>query len=517
MHRLHQYQEQLIDLKRDLSETRSSLLTLELAESDGLASDLASLEKQVFDSSVEIKKKLSSSTSPSTASSLPVPDSKGVRLPKLEVPTFDGNILNWRCFWEQFRVSVHDRSSLSDSEKLVYLQHSLKDGSAKNVIEGLSRSGDNYSEAVECLQARFDRPPLIHQTHVRMIAEAPALKDGTGKELRRLHDTTQQHLRALKAMGYDPPGPFITSLLELKLDTNTMFEWQRHSQESTDVPHFSKLMEFLNLRAQASETSVSNHKGSPRSGNPDRRNHHPSKPVTAFTTNTTDSSSNYILCPTSKHPLYACPTFKSLPHEKMLSTLKDNNYCLNCLKPGHFVRGCKSLHRCRTCRKLHHSLLHVESNAPQPTPPPAPPVKPVTSNLATACMYGLASDSLLMTFWVLVHAPNGSVMKDRALLDSASSALFISERLTHLMEFPRTHQNFKISGVAGLSHATPSHSIVQFAVSPVNSPADKAQVSAIVVPRVTCDLPVKPVTPQLSWKHLSDIPLADLTLDVPVS
>ena len=43
----------------------------------------------------------------------------------------------------------------------------------------------------------------------------------------------------------------------------------------------------------------------------------------------------------------------------------------------------------------------------------------------------------------------------------------------------------------------------------MNSPADKAQISAIVVPRVTCDLPVKPVTPQLSWKHLSDIPLAD--------
>ena len=189
----------------------------------------------------------------------------------------------------------------------------------------------------------------------------------------------------------------------------------------------------------------------------------------------------------------------------MLSTLKDNNYCLNCLKPGHFVRECKSLHRCRTCQKPHHSLLHVESKAPQPTPPPAPPVKPVTSNLAT----GLASDSLLMTCWVLVHALNGSVTKVRALLDSASSASFISERLTHLMEFPRTHQNLKISGVAGLSHATPSHSIVQFAVSPVNSPADKAQVSAIVVPRVTCDLPVKPVTPQLSWKHLSDIPLAD--------
>ena len=92
---------------------------------------------------------------------------------------------------------------------------------------------------MECLRARYDRPRLIHQTHVRSILEAPALKDGSGKELRRLHDVTQQHLRALKAMGHEPPGAFITSVLELKLDTNTMFEWQRHGQDSTDVPHYS--------------------------------------------------------------------------------------------------------------------------------------------------------------------------------------------------------------------------------------------------------------------------------------
>ena len=74
---------------------------------------------------------------------------------------------------------------------------------------------------------------------------------------------------------------------------------------------------------------------------------------------------------------------------------------------------------------------------------------------------------------------------------------------------PHTRRNVRISGVAGLSHGTLSHSVVQFAISPVQSPTDKSQVSAIVIPRVTCDLPVKPVTPKLSWDHLSDIPLAD--------
>ena len=129
-------------------------------------------------------------------------------------------------------MSVHDRTTLSSSEKLVYLQHALKDGSAKHTIEGLSRSGEYYAEAVDCLKSRYDRPRLIHQTHVRLILEAPALKEGTGKELRRLHDTVQQHLRALKAMDYEPPGPFVTSILELKLDVNIdrgggERDWQR--------------------------------------------------------------------------------------------------------------------------------------------------------------------------------------------------------------------------------------------------------------------------------------------------
>ena len=58
--------------------------------------------------------------------------------------------------------------------------------------------------------------------HVKMIMDAPALKDGNCKEIRRLHDTVQQHLRALKALGNEPSGPFITFMLELKLQLNTV-------------------------------------------------------------------------------------------------------------------------------------------------------------------------------------------------------------------------------------------------------------------------------------------------------
>ena len=194
---LRQYEEQLSDCKKELADVRNSLLSLDLEEADELSTSQSKLEGEIFDCSLHVKKLLLASARPTESSALPC-DGKGVKLPKLDVPTFDGDILHWRTFWEQFCVSIHDRSNLADSEKLIYLQQSLKNGSAKSAIEGLSRSGEYYMEAVECLKARYDRLRLIHQTHVRMILEAPSLKDGSGKELRRLHDTVQQHLRALK-------------------------------------------------------------------------------------------------------------------------------------------------------------------------------------------------------------------------------------------------------------------------------------------------------------------------------
>ena len=77
----------------------------------------------------------------------PSPSTHGVRLPKLDVPTFNGDILKWITFWEQFTVAVHDLTHLSNAEKLAYLRHSLKDGAAKGIIEGLSKSGEQSTKA----------------------------------------------------------------------------------------------------------------------------------------------------------------------------------------------------------------------------------------------------------------------------------------------------------------------------------------------------------------------------------
>lgn len=53
---------------------------------------------------------------------------------------------------------------------------------------------------------------------MKVIVDAPCIKEGSGRELHHLHDEVQQHLRALRSIGHEPSVPFVTSILELKLD-----------------------------------------------------------------------------------------------------------------------------------------------------------------------------------------------------------------------------------------------------------------------------------------------------------
>ena len=148
------------------------------------------IKRMIFRCSVDIKKRLRASVDTTTRDTPPsAPRTSGAKLPKLEVPTFYCDLLKWKSFWDQFSISIHNRTDLTNAEKMVYLQNALKDRTAKHTIEGLTKSGEHYNEAVQCLKTRYDRSRMVHQTHVHRIVEAPSLKDGTGKELRTLHDT----------------------------------------------------------------------------------------------------------------------------------------------------------------------------------------------------------------------------------------------------------------------------------------------------------------------------------------
>ncbi len=120
-----------------------------------------------------------------------------------------------------------------------------------------------------------------------------------------------------------------------------------------------------------------------------------------------------------------------------------------------------------------------------------------------------------MTCQVLVESPDGRSIKARGILDSASSASFVSERLAQSLRLQRSTCNSRISGIAGIFHPSSSQSTATFTIAPIHSPNKKMHLSAIVVPRVTCDLPVVAVPYDPSWNHLLHLKLADTELGKP--
>lgn len=194
-----------------------------------------------------------------------------------------------------------------------------------------------------------------------------------------------------------------------------------------------------------------------------------------------------------------------------LSVVKNNGLCMNCLKSGHYLRDCKSSHFCRNCQKPHHTLLHVDVRGPN-SPLAQGPDSPlsVTSNASV----GIMTD-MLMTCQVSVEAPDGSMLKARALLDPASSSSFISERLVQSLGIPRSHNNVVVSGVAGLASPFPFKSVATLTITPSHSSNRRVTFTAIVVPCVTSDLPLSTVSLRPDWTHLQGLPLADPQFGTP--
>ena len=49
-----------------------------------------------------------------------------IKLPKLELPKFSGNVLKWQEVWDSFEASIHKNPNLQPVDKFIYLKAELK-------------------------------------------------------------------------------------------------------------------------------------------------------------------------------------------------------------------------------------------------------------------------------------------------------------------------------------------------------------------------------------------------------
>ena len=178
--------------------------------------------------------------------------SSSVRLPKLEIPSFNGDTLRWTEFWDSFEATIHRNSSLSDVEKLNYLMSKLS-GQAKNSVSGILLSNENYAVAVELLKERYGDTQAVVTSHYTELINLKSASNNP-KGLRNLYNKIEGHLRSLKALSQDTEQDVFISMITAKLpkDVLTQLELQKGARTKWTV---GELRESLNDYISARERS----------------------------------------------------------------------------------------------------------------------------------------------------------------------------------------------------------------------------------------------------------------------
>lgn len=142
-----------------------------------------------------------------------------VKLPKLSMKKFNGDLTKWITFWDSFSSSMHSNPSLSNVDKFNYL-NSLLESTAAESIAGLTLTSVNYDEAVATLKRRFGNTQLIVSKHMDVLLNLPITNSHHNiKGLGRLYDSVEVHVRGLRALGVTAVsyGGLLTSILMNKL------------------------------------------------------------------------------------------------------------------------------------------------------------------------------------------------------------------------------------------------------------------------------------------------------------
>ena len=87
-------------------------------------------------------------------------DNFNIKLPTINLPSFDGEYAQWYPFKDTFGALIHNSTTIPDIQKFYYLNSCLK-GKARELLASLEVSSNNYMLGWELLKERFENPKLI--------------------------------------------------------------------------------------------------------------------------------------------------------------------------------------------------------------------------------------------------------------------------------------------------------------------------------------------------------------------
>lgn len=446
-------------------------------------------------------------------------------LPKVTIPQFNGDYLQWRTFFDLFSQLV-DKQRIPTVQKMWYLKSNVA-GEAGKLISHLSATADNYDTAWKMLQERYNNQRVLVATIIQQLLDQPS-GGSSAAAIKQLHDITQECLHALQNIGVNTTtwDPILLHLLVKKLDRGIHVLYERSITNPKELPQIKHFLTFLETRFQSMEAMGQKEKSFAK--------------VCATTASSNQNENACTLCKNGTHPLFRCQHFQQLTPPERLNFAQKQKLCVNCLKSGHSAKNCTS-RSCTKCNKKHNSMLHLESaqissnQAPsnvknnrnnfkgissvatsaKDTPDTTPsrscsPNDSAATSLAAANKQSSNSYVLLSTAVVKVKGEHTEV-ECRALLDSGSQVNFVTERLVKRLGIPMQPSSVNINGI-GATNTRTQHRINVALHSRING--FSTPLEAFVLPRIISPQPSQFINTD-NWSLPKNLVLADPTFNRP--
>ena len=83
-----------------------------------------------------------------------------IRLPRVDLPSFTGDLKEWMSFKDLFQSAVDKNSSITDAQKLTYLQSCLS-GEGSRLLASIDCTNANYKIARDLLEGRHQNERVL--------------------------------------------------------------------------------------------------------------------------------------------------------------------------------------------------------------------------------------------------------------------------------------------------------------------------------------------------------------------
>ena len=444
-----------------------------------------------------------------------------VRLPKLQLPKFSGDVLKWPQFWDSFSVTV-DASEMSDVTKLTYLR-SLLTGEASRCVEGMALCAENYGATCQILKDRFGRREQIVFGHIQALLQVGQCQK---QSLKSLQDELLVHVRSLETLNVtgERYGVVLTPILVSRLPEDVRKDWAREGAGKESDLDF--LLAFLKKEINSLErsqafsglSSCASEQLNPgqRAG---RRVRRETSTPSAAALQASSSSSACGFC-SGSHPPARCPDLLKLPVGDRPEKIRNSGMCFRCLRMGHKGFSCSA--RCEHCKGKHHAVSCFKVSAPvslvsadsSESNRSSRAVGGSSEQQATDVNLSCAEPSssqgvVLPTASVFVKGQKGTV-RATVLLDTGSNRSYVSSSLVHRCA-PEWVGSREMSYAAfgGGESGTKHRNIycVKMSGAHTSQPVE-VEVEAAEVP-VICAPLVRPAVPQELLTAFGNLELAD--------